>query len=142
MAISASSEHRDVVLTSTRTNLHDAIGGLLSAIIAHCLPARSDASRVTQSGCDRSTSVAAQATNLHTALSQLIDELTRTIDDEEGGISGVDLHGVMLGPDRCTIWGQACLDTPTPYLRPSLTSLTIEQSPGAISITVTLRTGE
>ncbi len=141
MAISASSEHRELVLTSTRATLHDAIAGLLNSVIAHCLPAQSYAGHTTP-GCDRSTSVAAQATSLHTALSQLIDEMIQTMDDEEGGISGVELQGVMTGPDRCTIWAQACLDAPASYTPLNLTGLTIEQTPGEVSITATLRIGE
>ena len=82
----------------------------------------------------------AQATSLHDALSELIADLIETIDLEQGGIGGVEVHGVMTGPDRCTIWGQACLDAPTPVVRLALDSMVIDQAPGAVSIGVTLRT--
>jgi hypothetical protein len=91
--------------------------------------------------CDRSTSVAAQATDLREALSGLIEHLLEVIATSGGGIAGVEIHGVMAGRDRCTIWGQACLDEPGPYRPLELTAVAVDQSPGETTISATLRAG-
>ena len=141
MAIVPSNEHDELVLTSTRANVQDAMSGLLNGMIASSLPSGTASPPPGVSTCDRTTSVTAQATSLHGALSELIDELLDAIDSHEGGIRGVELHGVMTGPDHCTIWGQACLDEPAPYRRLEATALIIDQNAANVSITVTLRAG-
>ena len=81
----------------------------------------------------------AQAAGLEDALRELIAHLLDAIDLEQGGIGGVEIQGVMTGPDRCTIWGQACLDAPTPVTPLALHTLTVDHAPGAVSIVATLR---
>jgi hypothetical protein len=141
MAIPASIECGELVLTSTQTNLDAAITGLLNGIVAHSLPAGMVLAPPGPQSCDQTVSVTAHATSLHAALTDMIDGLLDVIETHDGGIRGVDLHGVMTARDRCTIWGQACLDEPNPYRRLEAEALDIVQAPGEISITVTLRTG-
>ena len=141
MAISTSSEHGELVLTSTRANIQEAITGLLNGIVAHSLPTRTESPPTGPHTCDRTTSVAAQATNLHAAVSELVDGLLEAIEIHDGGIRGVELHGVMTGRNRCTIWGQACLGEPGSYRSFQLLGIDIEEASGETSITVTLRSG-
>ena len=133
-AMPTSSEHQDLVLTSTRPNLQDALAGLLNSLVAHCLPVR-------PSRCDRTTSVIAQEPDLHTALTALLANVLDTIASHEGGIGAIGVQGVLVAADRCSLWTLACLEEPAPYRTLELVDLKIAQEPGSVSLTATFRTG-
>ena len=76
---------------------------------------------------------------MRAALTELIDGLLETMAMFEGAIHAFDLHGVMTGPDRCTIWGQACIGTAGAVRRMELTDLAVEQAPGGVTISTVFR---
>jgi hypothetical protein len=139
MAIPDSSNRGDVVLTSAGPKLDDAIAGLLNAIIAESLPAMANDRDAGESLSGRSTSVSAQAADTVAALTDLIESLLEAVDLHQGAIRGFELDGVMTGPDRCTIWGQARLAEASGVHAVSLTGLTLINEPGAVKIEATLR---
>lgn len=127
------------MLTSIQANAEDAIAGLLNSIIAESLPSRTNNGDQTACGCDRSTGISAQAGWIEPALTEVVETLLEAIDLHEGGIRWFDLGGLMTGPDRCTIWGQACVEHPARYQSLVLDALVVRERPGQVEIITTLR---
>lgn len=136
MAIPASSEQGELILTSTHARLDDAIAGLLNAIIAESLLGNASPG---DAACDRSASITAQARTTQSALTDLVNALLEAIEVHEGGLRRFELHGVMTGPDRCTIWGQACVEDPAPFCSLLLNSVTLDNARGTFEIATRLR---